>query len=109
MLNSTAWTRGALALGLLLALSACVAGSAESAHTATTGGDVAVFFLGLWHGIIAPIMLIIEVINRIWPHTLPWSVRFYEVKAARVVYDVGFYIGLAGGPSFLFGGWRWRR
>jgi hypothetical protein len=64
------------------------------------------FLLGLWHGIIGPVTLIGEIINRLFPHALPWQVHFYETKATGVAYDVGFYLGLAGGPSFAFGR-RW--
>jgi hypothetical protein len=89
-----------LALAALLALGACAAGTAESAHAAA-GGDISQFFLGLWHGIIAPLMLIVEVINRLAPHLLPWQVRFFEAKGTGVVYDVGFYFGLIGSPLLV--------
>jgi len=92
---------GAALVALLLTLAACAAGSAESAHAAS-GGDVAQFFLGVWHGLIAPVMLVIEVINRFAPHLLPWTVRFYESRGTGVVYDVGFYLGLAGSPVVIF-------
>ncbi len=95
----------ASAVVLVLALCACTAGSAESAHAAS-GGDLSQFFLGVWHGLIAPVMLIIEVINRVAPHALPWAVRMYEAKGTGVVYDVGFYLGLAGSPVIFVSGWR---
>lgn len=88
-----------LVLLVALSLSACVAGSGESAHAAS-GGMLSQFFLGLWHGIIGPVTLIIEIINRFFPHVLPWRAHLYETKAAGLAYDVGFYLGLAGGPSF---------
>ncbi len=91
----------ATAVVMLLALGACVAGSGESAHSADSG-LVGQFFLGLWHGIIAPFILIVEVVNRIRPHTLPWTVHIYEIKAQGAAYDVGFYLGLVGGPSFAW-------
>jgi hypothetical protein len=89
-----------LALAALL-LAACVAGSGESGQAAS-GGMLAQFFLGLWHGIIGPVMLIVEVVDRFAPHLLPWKVRLYETRATGVAYDVGFYLGLVGGPSFGF-------
>jgi hypothetical protein len=92
---------------LVLGLGACVAGSAESAHAAS-GGDLSQFFLGVWHGLIGPVMLIIEVVNRFAPHALPWHVRFYEPKDVGVAYDVGFYLGLAGSPVALLSGARRR-
>lgn len=81
---------------LVLTLSACAAGSAE-AHHAASGGLLWQFLLGVWHGVIAPIMLIVEVLNFFAPHLLPWSVHMYE-SGAGVAYDVGFYLGLVGSP-----------
>jgi len=91
----------------LLALSACVAGSAAS-QTAAGGGDLSLFLLGVWHGLIAPVTLILEVVNRLAPHALPWTVRMYEAKNVGVAYDVGFYLGMGGGPTVLVGWWRRR-
>ena len=89
-----------------LALAACTAGSAES-HHAATNGDLSQFVLGVWHGLIAPVSLIVEVINRLAPHALPWTMHLYESQDTGVVYDVGFYFGLLGFPFF---GWsRWSR
>ena len=96
------------ALIALLALSACIAGSAESAHAAS-GGVLSQVLLGLWHGIIAPVALIIEVVDRFAPNVLPWHARLYETRAANVFYDLGFYFGLAGGPGLVLGGWSRRR
>jgi hypothetical protein len=93
---------------LLLVLAACAAGSAESAHAAS-GGDLSQFLLGVWHGVIAPVMLIIEVVDRLAPHALPWTVRMYEPKGTGVAYDVGFYLGLAGSPVIVVSGWSRRR
>ncbi len=98
----------ASALALVLLLGACVAGSAESGHAASSG-ELAQFFLGIWHGLIGPVMLVVEVIDRLAPHVLPWSVRFYEAKGTGVAYDVGFYLGLAGSPVALLSGLSRRR
>ena len=95
----------ASAVVLILALGACAAGSTESARAAS-GGDLSQFLLGVWHGLIAPVMLIIEVINRLAPHALPWTVRMYEAKGTGLVYDVGFYLGLAGSPVIFVSRWR---
>ncbi len=92
----------------LLALGACAAGSADS-HHAAMGGDLPQFLLGLWHGVIAPITLIIEIINRLVPHALPWATHLYEKDGTGTAYDVGFYLGLAGGPPIVLTGWRRRR
>ncbi len=91
---------------LLLCLSACAAGSTD-AHAAAAGGDIPQFFLGLWHGIIAPFTLIAEIINRLAPHILPWRPRFFEADAG-VAYDLGFFLTLSGGPHLVLGGWRRR-
>jgi hypothetical protein len=96
----------ACAVAVILALSACVAGSAESQHAAASGVWQQLL-LGFWHGLIAPVTLIVEVINRFAPHALPWTLHLYESRGAGVAYDVGFYFGLAGGPSFV--GHRWSR
>lgn len=93
---------------LVATLSACVAGSGEAAHAAS-GGFLPQLLLGLWHGVIAPFTLIGEIITRFAPHLLPWHVRLYEARATGVAYDVGFYVGLAGGPSFAWNRWSRRR
>jgi len=93
-----------LTLALLL-LGACVAGSGESQHAAA-GGMLSQFLLGFWHGVIAPLTMIGEIINHFAPHALPWTVHLYEPRGTGVAYDGGFYLGLAGGPSVLFGNWR---
>ncbi|MFI4973878.1 MAG: hypothetical protein ACHP84_04985 [Caulobacterales bacterium] len=87
----------ACALGVLLALGACAAGSAESHHAATSG-LLGQFLLGLWHGIIAPLTLIVEIVNKLAPKLLPWTAHIYEAQGTGVVYDVGFYLGLVGSP-----------
>ena len=91
----------------VLMLSACVAGSAESAHAAS-GGMLSQFLLGLWHGIIAPVTLIGEIVNRFAPHLLPWRLRLYETRDTGLAYDVGFYFGLAGGPPIVLNRWSRR-
>jgi hypothetical protein len=90
----------ALAL-IAIALTACVAGSSESVHAAS-GGVFSQFCLGLWHGIIGPITLIVEILNRLMPHLLPWRARLYETQANGAAYDLGFYLGLTGSPAYLW-------
>lgn len=87
---------------LILALCGCVAGSGDSEHAAS-GSLLSQFLLGVWHGLVSPVTLIGEVINVLAPHVLPWSVRMYETKGTGVLYDVGFYIGLAGSPIIVGG------
>ncbi len=85
---------------LATTLAACAAGSPD-AHQAAGGGPISELILGFWHGLIAPITLIVEIIHRYVPGVLPFSWRMYQIDAG-VPYDIGFYLGLAGGPSFIF-------
>ena len=85
---------------ILLALSACAAGSTDS-HVAAAGGFFPQLLLGFWHGLIAPITLIVEIINQFWPHALPWNAHLYESSGTGFGYDIGFYLGLASSPSVL--------
>ncbi|HEY5107422.1 MAG TPA: hypothetical protein VII73_11735 [Caulobacteraceae bacterium] len=94
-----------LAVGLACLLTACAAGSAES-HQALAGGVLSQLVLGFWHGLIAPITLLVEVIRKLAPGIVPWPWRLYELKNTSVAYDVGFYFGLAGGPAAV---WSRRR
>jgi len=88
-----------------LLLAACAPGSADSAHAASSG-PISEFALGLWHGIISPITLIVEIINRLLAHILPWQAHLYETKAESVFYDAGFYLGMGGGPVIVLRRWR---
>ena len=92
---------------VLLSLGACAAGSTD-ASAAVSGGALSQFFLGLWHGIIAPLTLLAEIINWLAPHILPWRPHFFETDAG-VAYDIGFYLTLSGGPHLFINGWRRRR
>lgn len=91
----------AAAAVILCTLTACAAGSAAS-HQAAGAGIVSQLVLGLWHGIIAPVTLIVEVIRKLAPGVLPWPFKLYETANTSVAYDVGFYFGLAGGPTFVW-------
>ena len=88
-----------------LLLAACAAGSAESSH-AMAGGVLSQLVLGFWHGLIAPLTLLVEVIRKLAPGVVPWPWRLYELKNTSVAYDVGFYFGRAGGPAAV---WSRRR
>jgi len=88
----------------LLILAACAAGGPES-HQAAGGGPISLFLLGLWHGIIAPVTLLVEIGHKFLPHVVPWTIRLYETKADSVLYDLGFYLGLAGAPTFAVRRW----
>jgi hypothetical protein len=86
---------------LALTLVACAAGSPQ-AHQAVAGGPIALLALGFWHGLIAPITLIVEILNTFAPGLIPVHWHMYEATAVSMPYDVGFYFGLAGGPSLFF-------
>ena len=90
---------------LTVLLAACAAGGVESGEAAH-GGMISLFLLGIWHGIIAPITLLVEIGHKLWPHTIPWAIRLYELKANSVAYDVGFFLGVGGGPVVVTRRWR---
>lgn len=92
----------------LLAVSACAAGT-ESSHQAVQNGSLPQLLLGFWHGVIAPITLIGEIINELAPGLLPWTFRFYEARDTGVLYDAGFFVGIFVGPSGIWTGVTRRR
>jgi len=73
----------------VLALSACAAGPNPALDT---GPDPAGFWMGLWHGFISPISLIVSLFTD--------DVSIYETQNSGNWYDVGFMIGV----SAVFGG-----
>lgn len=81
-----------LAMLLILVLSACSAGANPQAGMPTANGDLAGFWLGLWHGLIAPVTFIISLFED--------TVSVYEVHNSGNWYDFGFVLGL----STAFGG-----
>jgi hypothetical protein len=101
-------SNAALLAFLLVALAACAAGS-DASHQAVHNGAISQIALGFWHGLIAPITLIGEIIQKVSPKTLAWSFRFYEPDGTGVLYDIGFFVGLVAGPSALWTGSRRRR
>ena len=89
------------ALLIALLLSACAAGANPNVDVAPPDGDVAGFWMGLWHGLIVPITFIISLFSD--------TVNIYEVHNNRNWYDFGFVLGLSmsfGGSGA--GGSRWR-
>ncbi len=69
----------------VLALAACAPGGNTVA--AAGGADQAGFWLGLWHGAIAPITFIVSLFND--------HVNVYEVHNSGNWYNFGFMIGLS--------------
>lgn len=83
-------TRLVLSLLLLAAvLAACAAGANPEVGVAA---DPAGFWLGLWHGVIAPVTFVISLFTD--------SVSLYEVQNTGNWYDFGFVLG----AGILFGG-----
>ena len=76
-----------LSLIIVLLLSACSAGANPSVDLAAADGDVAGFWTGLWHGLIAPITFIISLFSD--------TVNVYEVHNNGNWYDFGFVFGAA--------------
>lgn len=83
---------GAAMVCLVLALAACAAGVNPDVGVPAPDGDVAGFWLGLWHGIISPITFLISLFTD--------DVSIYEVYNNGNWYDFGFVLG----AGILFGG-----
>lgn len=81
-----------VAVVVLLSLTSCAAGPNTQRSVADATGDVAGFWLGLWHGIIAPITFIISLFSD--------DVSFYEIHNNGNWYNFGFVLG----AGILFGG-----
>lgn len=80
-------------LVLLLLTLSCAPGPNKLARTADGEGKVAGFWLGVWHGLIAPITFIISVFSS--------KVSLYEVHNSGGWYNFGFVLGAG---LFLSGG-----
>lgn len=84
----------ALAFLLLLLLTlSCAPGPNHLARTADREGNVAGFWKGVWHGLIAPVTFIVSLFSE--------SVSLYEVHNSGGWYDFGFVLGAG---LFLSGG-----
>ena len=66
-------------------MSACLAGPNRLEKVPDSDGEVAGFFMGLWHGMLSPITFIISVYSR--------NIRFYEVHNSGLWYNFGFVLG----------------
>lgn len=67
-------------------VSACAAGANPELGTADVEGDVAGFWLGLWHGIILPVTFVISLFSD--------TVNIYDVHNNGNWYDLGFALGI---------------
>ena len=74
-----------LSAALVLVLTACAAGANPATDIPSSEGEVAGFWLGLWHGIIVPVTFIISLVSD--------TVGIYEVHNNGGWYDFGFVIG----------------
>jgi hypothetical protein len=81
-----------LALFGLLALTSCAAGPNAQRSVVDSAGHIAGFWLGLWHGIIAPITFVISLFTE--------RVNLYEIHNNGNWYNLGFVLG----AGILFGG-----
>jgi hypothetical protein len=76
---------GSLAL-LLVLMAGCAPGPNGLANSPNEEGNVAGFWQGLWHGIIAPITFVISLFSP--------NVHMYEVHNNGNWYNLGFLLGL---------------
>jgi hypothetical protein len=73
-------------------LAACAAGPNDMVNTNNNEGEVAGFWLGLWHGFISPFTFIVSLFNN--------NVGIYEVYNNGGWYNFGFILGV----MIIFGG-----
>lgn len=72
---------------LVLTISSCMPGSEAMREKSPAG-----FFMGVWHGWIAPVSLVVGLFNP--------SIKIYEKENTGWWYDLGFYVAIISG----FGG-----
>ena len=77
---------------LLVILAGCAPGPNSLADVPDDEGEVAGFWMGLWHGFASPVMFIISLFNK--------SVEVYEVHNNGGWYTLGFLLG----ASVILGG-----
>jgi hypothetical protein len=82
-----------LAIILVLAVAACAPGPNRLARTPGAEGKIAGFWLGVWHGLIAPITFIVSLFSD--------KVGIYDVHNSGNWYNFGFVLGAG---LFLSGG-----
>lgn len=82
-----------LAIILVLLLSACAPGPNHLRKTPNAQGEVAGFWMGVWHGLIAPLTFIVSLFND--------KVGIYDVHNSGNWYNFGFVLGAG---LFLSGG-----
>ena len=75
-----------LVMVLLLTVS-CAPGPNTLTGSPNEEGKLAGFWLGLWHGIIAPITFIVSLFNK--------NVGIYEAHNSGTLYNLGYLLGLS--------------
>ena len=75
-----------LFVAMFLVMSGCAAGPNPDVCTAASDGNIAGFWLGLWHGLIFLVTFIISLFKH--------DVSFYEVHNNGSWYNSGFVIGI---------------
>jgi len=81
-----------LLLLMILVLTACAAGPNAAVDVPDVDGNTAGFFMGLWHGLISPVTLLISLFSD--------NVNVYEIHNSGNWYDVGFVFAIV---SFVGG------
>ena len=74
-----------LGFGALVVLTSCAPGANSAQGLPDQTGDIAGFWLGLWHGIIVPVTFIISLFSD--------TVSPYEVSNNGNWYNFGFFLG----------------
>jgi len=79
------WPVLAVVAVLLLTLTSCAPGPNVQQGVPAQGGEIAGFWLGLWHGIIVPITFIVSLFSH--------NVNVYEIHNNGSWYNFGFVLG----------------
>ena len=80
-------------IAMILLLSSCAPGPNRLKKTPNAQGEVAGFWLGVWHGLIAPLTFIVSLFHD--------KVGIYDVHNSGNWYNFGFVLGAG---LFLSGG-----
>jgi hypothetical protein len=79
------WAGGLALVAILLLLSSCAPGPNAQEGVAAQGAEIAGFWLGLWHGVIAPITFVVSLFSD--------TVNVYEIHNNGNWYNFGFVLG----------------
>ena len=71
-----------------VATAACLPGTPQATRSGPPG-----FLVGIWHGWIAPLSLVLGFLNP--------GIRIYEARNAGWAYDCGFYIAIISGFGWV--------